>query len=300
MTIYGHGLICWCVYNNVVGKQSMLQVERSLHDIFGLKLRSGNGYRFRSELASYYRPLYDEILRAILNDDVINIDETPVKLRDTTGYVWVLASANKVYYLYRDSREGSFLQDLLTDFSGVLVSDFYTAYDSLACRQQKCLVHLMRDINDDLRSHPYDAELRFVADEFGHFLASAVSSIDRWGLKECHLRKHVKESERLLRKVIDKRLKSDCAQKYQKRFDKYRESLFTFLIHDSVPWNNNNAEHAVHYFAKLRSLADGTFTRHSIEELLQIVSVLQTCEYNNMSPLRFLLSAKTSLSAITS
>ncbi len=41
--------------------------------------------------------------------------------------------------------------------------------------------------------HPYDAELRFVAEEFGHVLSSAVMTIDRWGLKTYHLRKHVKQ-----------------------------------------------------------------------------------------------------------
>jgi len=298
-TIYGHGLICWCVYHNIVGKQSMLQVERSLYDIFGIELPFGGSYRFRTMLTSYYRPLYDEILREILKGSVVNIDETPVKLKKTTGYVWVLATSDKVYCLYRESREGAFLQDLLADFDGVLVSDFFTAYDSLACRHQKCLLHLMRDINDDLWKHPYDAEFRSIAEEFGGFLASAVTSIDRWGLKGYHLRKHVKQSERLLRKVTGRPLKSDCALKYQKRFDKYRESLFTFLTHDGVPWNNNNAEHAINYFAKLRRFTDGTFTRRSIEELLTILSVLQTCEYNNVNALRFLLSGETGLSCIT-
>jgi hypothetical protein len=78
-------------------------------------------------------------------------------------------------------------------------------HDSLKCRQQKCLIHLMRDINDDLRRN---------------------------------------------------------------RFEKYGNRLFTFLHHDGVPWNNNNAEHAVHHFAKLRRFTDGTFTQPSLEKLL--------------------------------
>jgi len=35
------------------------------------------------------------------------------------------------------------------EFRGVLVSDFYAAYDSPNA-QQKCLIHLMRDINQEL------------------------------------------------------------------------------------------------------------------------------------------------------
>ena len=293
---YGRGIACWCVYHNIIGKQTVLQVVRTLRDLFGID--PPDAYQFRSDIASEYRPLYTEILTAIVESPVINIDETPVKLRKSTGYVWVLTTADKVFYLFRDSREGAFLHDLLGDYSGVLVSDFFTAYDSLPCFHQKCLVHLMRDINDDLRRHPFDEELRYIAEEFGGFLEKSVASIDRWGLKAYHLRKHKKDSERFLRNVLRKEMKSDCARKYQSRFGKYRNSLFTFLDHDYVPWNNNNAEHAVHHFAKLRRFTDGTFSKRSIEELLIILSVLQTCEYRHVNPIRYMLSGELNLSSI--
>lgn len=296
--IYGHNLMCWCVYHNVVGKQSMLQVERSLSDIFGLRLPYKNVYRFRSRVAVRYRPLCDEILRSILLEDVINIDETPVNLRKTTGYVWVLATADKVYYLYRESREGSFLHELLGGFSGTLVSDFFTAYDSLGCRHQKCLVHLMREVNDDLRRHPFDEDIRFIAQVFADFLIGVVSTIDRWGLTRRHLHKHLKDADRLLQRLRRKQLGSEQSIKYRKRFEKYADSLFTFLRYDNVPWNNNIAEHAVHYFAKVRRFNDGTFTSSSLEELLTLITVIQTCEYSAVNPLRFLLSGETTMTGL--
>jgi len=53
-------------------------------------------------------------------------------------------------YLYKPTREGEFLRELLKSFHGVLVSDFYSAYDAIECPQQKCLIHLIRDINQEL------------------------------------------------------------------------------------------------------------------------------------------------------
>ena len=91
---------------------------------------------------------------------------------------------------------------------------------------------------------------------------------------------------------------SVCAAKYQSRFDKYGSRLFTFLNYDGVPWNNNNAEHAVHHFAKLRRITDGTFTRPSVEQLLVLLSVLQTCDYKKVNSLKFLLSGKRQLREI--
>ena len=82
------------------------------------------------------------ILECILQEKIFHVDETSVKLIGLRGYVWVLAGMDKAYYFYKPSREGSFLQEMFRSFSGVLISDFYTAYDSLNCVQQKCLIHL--------------------------------------------------------------------------------------------------------------------------------------------------------------
>src|SRR6516162_4782720 len=103
---------------------------------------------------------------------VLHGDETEVKLKTVKGNIWVFASLEEVVYMYRPNREGAFLQELLKDFHGVLVSDFYAAYDSMTCPQQKCLIHLMRDINQDLLSHPFDEELRSITEPFGTLLQS--------------------------------------------------------------------------------------------------------------------------------
>jgi hypothetical protein len=71
--------------------------------------------------------------------------------------------------------------------------------------------------------------------------------------------------------------------------------MFTFLKYDDVPWNNNNVEHAVHHFAKLRRFTDGTFTRESLQQLLILLSVIQTCEYRRVNALRFLLVGGTQM-----
>ena len=44
-----------------------------------------------------------------------------------------------------------------------MVSDFYSVDDSIECPQQKCLIHLMWDINDDLLRELFNEELKSVA-----------------------------------------------------------------------------------------------------------------------------------------
>ena len=74
--------------------------------------------------------------------------------------------------------------------------------------------------------------------------------------------------------------------------------MFTFLDHDGVPWNNNNAEHAIKRFAKYRRDADGRFTERTLEEYLALASVFETCEFNGVNVLQFLLSKEATLEGL--
>ena len=90
---------------------------------------------------------------------------------------------------------------------------------------------------------------------------------------------------------------SDVAEKYRKRFLKYRDKLFTFLDYDGVPWNNNNAEHAVKHFAKYRRISNGQMTANGLQPYLILLSIYQTCVYKGVSFLRFLLSGEKDVDA---
>lgn len=287
---FGHGLASWCAYQNNVLGVNMSKVRKSLVDVFGLHLDKSMVERTRDRFAAYYEPLYVEIFKDIIASPVLHVDETTVRLRKLQGYVWVFTTMDKVYYLYRPTRETEFLREMLAPFRGVLVSDFYTGYDSLACEQQKCLVHLVRDIDDDLLRNPLDEELKCLAKAFGRLLRSIVSTIDRFGLRRRHLKKHKMEVNRFIAEEVAGEFTSELASKYGKRFKKYGSKLFTFLDYDGVPWNNNNAEHAIKRFVKHRRDNDGRYSEKTLKDYLVLASVFETCEFNNVNVLKFLLS----------
>ena len=273
-------------------------MEKSLEDVFGLAFNQSQFFRSKRYITALYQTLCDEILQSILESPVIHIDETTVRLRKQKGYVWVMTTMDKVYYFYKSSREGSFLQEMLAKFSGVLISDFYSGYESLKCKQQKCLVHFVRDIDDDILKNPLDVELKSIAQEFGLLLRTIIETVDTRGLKTRYLRKHKRSVVRFLDSVTSTDVLSPLANKYKKRFQKSGERMFTFLDHDGVPWNNNNAEHAIKRFAKYRRDADGRFTERTLQEYLVLATVLETCEFNNLNVLKFLLSKETTLEGL--
>jgi predicted RecB family nuclease len=296
---YGNGLMSWCVYINSVCGVNVSRILRTLGDIFGVYLYDKVLHRLKASLAQNYHLLSEEIRQSVLDNPVLHVDETVVHLREgQTGYVWVLTSMDRVYYFYRPSREISFLQEMLGPFKGVLVSDFYPAYDSLECSQQKCLVHFVRDIDEDLLTNSLDSELKTIAAEFGTILRAIIQTADRYGLKSCHLKKHKKIVSRFLHSMASNDFVSETANKYKKRFQKSGAKMFTFLDHDGVPWNNNNAEHAIKRFAKYRRDADGRFTERTLTQYLVLATVFETCEFNNVNILKFLLSKENNLASL--
>ncbi len=285
-----HGLKSWAMYQHVVHRISFQHLEAMFEDCFGLRVSFVELHMLNSLMARRYRAAWKRILDRIAAGGLAHADETHVNLQKGKGYVWALTNLEDVVYIYRPNREADFLQDLLRDFKGVLVTDFYSGYDSLPCEQQKCLVHLIRDINDDLKCNPYDEEFKAIATEFGKLLRSTVGTIDKYGLKKRHLHKHKAEVARFFRDQAARVYRSELAEGYQKRLRKNEGRLFTFLDHDNIPWNNNAAEHAIKAFARFRELYDGQMSEEGLSDHLVLLSVQQTCKYRGVSFLKFLLS----------
>src|SRR5215472_4568756 len=285
-----HTLKSWAMYQHVVHRISFQNLEEILHESFGLRVGYSELHMFKALLAHYYRTTYKRLLHKILNGSLIHVDETPITLQRSKGYVWVLTNLEEVVFLYRRTREGGFLREWLKGYHGVVISDFYSAYDTLPCAQQKCLIHLMRDFNHDLLHHAYDEEFKVLASEFCSVLRSIVSTIDRYGLQKFYLNKHMKDVEHFFKSIDAQRYTSEIATKYQERLIKYQDRLFAFIHYDGVPWNNNNAEHAIRHLVNYRGISNGQMTELGLGDYLILLSLYQTCRYKGLRFLQFLLS----------
>jgi predicted RecB family nuclease len=294
---YRHNLVSWVMNQHLSYRTSFGNIRTMLSESFNIQL-SGGGviYGFQKRLADEYRETFEEIQQSIISGTLLQIDETRIQVKNPfTGYVWIFASIDAVFYIFRRTREADFLKQLLTKFTGVLVSDFYPGYDSLPCPQQKCLIHLIRDLNSELFRNQLDTEFKVLASSFGKLLRNIVETINIYGLKVRHLNKHRVDVEKFYANVIDIEYESELAIQYQMRFQKNREKLFTFLQYDGIPWNNNNAEHAIKPFAAYRKIVDGLVNENGMNDYLILFSIQQTCKYRGLSFLEFLKSGEKSI-----
>ena len=246
--------------------------------------------RFIANIAKKYSRTERRLENAILASPFLHVDETKISIQGALQYVWVFTDGKHVVFKLTETRETTIVQKILAGYEGVLVSDFYGGFDSIECRQQKCWSHLIRDLNDDLWKSPFNTEYETFVSKVRNLIVPVMETIQRFGPKHRYLKKFLRSLRQFYRQNIDNAVyKTDITIKYQKRFRRYEESLFTFLEEDGIPWNNNIAERALRHLAIQRKIS-GAFFSTGARDYLLLLGIAQTCRFQNKSMLDFLLS----------
>ncbi len=287
---HGHQLISFIAYQRMVLRLSLRTISSSLNEIYGVKVSTGRIDFLMSRAADTHFETENRIAKQILDSPCVHCDETKVNIEGENHFVWVVTDGKHVIFKSTPSREADWVKSFLTDYTGIVVSDFYAGYDSIDCRQQKCMSHLIRDLNEDLWKDPFNQEFEIFSDNFKDLIVPIMETIQRYGSKKRNLNKHNKEVEYFYQKCIDGvEYSHEITKKYQKRFERYRDSMFTFLTENAIPWNNNMAERALRHLAIQRKIS-GSFGKEGIHRYLRLLGVAQTCRFQEKSFLRFLLS----------
>jgi len=295
---YGVGLRAYLLYQIIELQIPQNAVAQNIKQLFNLPLSRGSINRLKATEADRFEETYRSILERVVAGKLVHADETKVEIDGTNGYVWVFTNLEDVAFVFSETREGATPQRVLSNFAGVLVSDFYAAYDSIQCTQQKCLIHLIRDINEDLSKQPFNEEMRTLGMDFANMLKPMIDTVDRFGLKACHLRKHKQSVNRFYAALSGREYQTEVAAGYKKRFERNCDKLFTFLDHDGVPWNNNNAEHAIKAFARLRRSIGGRSSAKGIQDYLVLLSISETCKCKGVNFLRFVQFGQTEVDSL--
>jgi predicted RecB family nuclease len=155
---YGHGFKAWIVYQRVSLRLPLESILESAKEQFNEGMSSTRISYFMKNFAQYYAETEQTITRTLLKSPFVHVDETNFTIKGVNWYVWVFTNGKYVIFKLTETRETGIVYQILENYEGVLISDFYTGYDSVPCKQQKCWVHLIRSLNKDLRENPFDME----------------------------------------------------------------------------------------------------------------------------------------------
>ena len=288
--LFGHNIQAWVIYQRVTLRTPYETIIQVIQDLFGESITSGTISLFIRLFAKYYSATENILIQRILESPFVHVDETKINIQGSNQYVWVFTDGKHVIFRKTETRESLIVHDILSNYNGVLISDFYPGYDSVDCRQQKCWSHLIRDINDDLWKEPFNEEFEFFVLQVKNLIVPIIQSIQVNGSKKKHLEKFKIMVEKFYEDNINTRnYNFEVTNKYQKRFERYKNSLFTFLEEDDIPWNNNMAERAIRHLAVQRKIS-GTFYDSLISQYLLLLGIGQSCRFQDKSFLKFLLS----------
>jgi Transposase IS66 family len=111
-----HRFMSWFAYQHITHRIGIKSLAGLFYEIFGIQVNWWEFLAFRHLLVRRYGKTSGMLLAQLMVGSVLHIDETEIKLRDGSGYVWVFASESATVYIFRRSREGDFLRKMLKDF----------------------------------------------------------------------------------------------------------------------------------------------------------------------------------------
>ena len=279
-------------YLRVALRLSYGNIKQVLRDLFDEILCDQLIMLHIKQVAKRYKDSEKLIISRLMSSDFLCVDETMINVNHINQYVWVVTNKKYAFYQKTETREASFIQNFLVDFKGVLITDFYPGFDKIDCIQQKCLAHIIRDLNNDLWATPFDTEFARFVKKIKDLIVPILESIQKYGSKKVKLQKYNRRIDTFFTEhVVDRSYRSDLCIKYQKRFIKYWKQIFTFISHDGVPWHNNAAENALRQITMQQDISK-VFSDSNIHSYLLLLGVKQTCKYQRKPFLTFLLSGK--------
>jgi transposase len=226
----------------------------------------------------------------------VHMDETGWRENGQNGYIWCMVADTPQpvrYFEYHRSRAGQVVQSMLgEEFKGVVVSDFYSAYNIYQGLHQRCWVHLLRDLAEIRQEHPENGEI--VAWSVGvknlYYLGrSMLSTADKdkkayeQGTPEDNLTSLTNKI--YLMGMMYAAKKGHPCQALAKRLLRHMDELFQFVVHPNLAPDNNLAERSLRSLVVQRKISGGSRSSSGSETTMRLATLFQTWSARGLSPL---------------
>jgi hypothetical protein len=171
----GITLLALIVTLREAGRLPVGMIQWYLATVHAVHLSVGAIVAASHQVAARGAATVDAIRDQVRAGPVVHADETGWRQDGKNGYLWTFSTPTERYFQY-GGRDGAMIDRVLgAAFAGVLVSDFYKAYDHVRCPKQRCWAHLLRDAHTLRQQHPTDASVQAWADDLHRLYLDAVA-----------------------------------------------------------------------------------------------------------------------------
>lgn len=261
------------------------RMKEMFNDVFNLNISEGGIHYILERFSRKTDPIYQQIKDRISNSKVVGVDETGARVGGSKHWFWTWQNEKLTYIAHSHNRaiatvEKEFPSGLP---NSTIVRDGWRAQAATtANHHQLCTAHLQRRLN-------YLNE-KYNKATWGRKFSKLLSSALELGKKQRGTKTYdaeytgiIQKMKQMLEYPPDKKQKELYA--FYKSMGRERQNLFTFLVMENVPPDNNGSERAVRNI-KVKQKISGQFKiDKTAQNFAQIRSVIDTTIKNGLNVL---------------
>lgn len=274
---------------------SFSTIRTFLRDVVGVTISRGQLAKILTKVTEALDQPYEELLRRLPTEPVLNVDETGHKDNGDLWWTWCFRAELYTVFHIDPHRSADVLMDVLgKQFEGVLGCDYFSAYRrymrECSVRLQFCLAHLIRDVKflialPDPRDRAYGERLKgalknlFAVVHRREQLSPEAFATQLNGARDAVLEigRHGPPTQH--------------GQNMVDRFRKHGAAYFTFITTPGVEPTNNLAEQAIRFVVIDRYITHGTRSAAGRRFCERMWTVVASCVQQGRSVWQFVSEA---------
>ena len=271
---------------------TLSQINAVLNSHLSFKISEGGLVEMWRRLVKILDEWYEQIALEARSEAVLHADETGWRVNGKTYWLWCFTSKNLTCYFINKSRGSPALLEFMGEtFSGCLVTDFWSAYNRIACEsRQYCLAHLFRELDK--------VDERNKSDEWKAFRKKLMRLLnDSLRLDKADVLDDEKWESRYAR-LLD-RLSGMCSEhsgdpdvrRLCKRLYRHAHGLFTFLLDENIDHTNNHAEREIRPAVVMRKVIQQNRSNKGAHTQEVLMTVYRTLKLRGYDPVKTVVDA---------
>jgi len=275
---------------------SFSTIRKFFRDVLAVPVSRGHLAKVIGKVTASLEQPYEELLRLLPEEKIVNADETGHKLNGQQWWTWCFRAELYVLYHIDAHRSADVLMDILgKDFEGVLGCDCFSAYRRYMreCNIviQFCLAHLIRDVKflttlPGAAEKAYGERLRTLLRELFQIIHQGAD----YSTREYRRLLQAKREEIVAAGTETVPASQPC-QAMAKRLRKHGAAYFTFITTPGIEPTNNVAEQAIRFVVIDRHITQGTRSEGGNRWSERMWTVIATCAAQGLSVYEFLCAS---------
>ncbi|MFR9592883.1 MAG: IS66 family transposase [Rikenellaceae bacterium] len=283
---FGRNIDATVAYLSTLQNVPFARLTHLMEVLFGVNMSQGSISNILKRMRKKAQLPYEMIRKSVEQSKVVGADESGAKIDGKNHWMWTFQTDMASYLAIDKSHGGKVVNDHFPDGfpNSTLVSDRLALYFNVVAKDhQICLAHLLRNtiyIDELMGGHKWAKEM----------LELLRGSIHRRKVEGCgeQIKTEFRErlDELLDREVVLKSKKrQEIFNKFRDGLSKHRDNIFTFLVRENVPSDNNASERSLRP-VKTKLKVSGQFkSTEGAQQYATLQSIVQTARKGDQDPL---------------